>query len=53
MEGGRGGGENGTEGGERKWYEDVSSALFMESVEEHGRHRDVSHSFTQTSGNRC
>lgn len=25
------------EGGKRKWYENVSSALFMEPVEEHGR----------------
>lgn len=23
------------EGGKRKWYENVGSALFMESVEEH------------------
>lgn len=24
------------EGGKRKWYENVSSALFMDQVEEHG-----------------
>lgn len=43
----QGGGENGKEGGKRKWYENVSSALFIDPVEDPGRwlghHRQPAH----------